>query len=66
MEEWIKAENRTETSLPAWTKVRVRYKDTSCSIVTLTTFVFEKNGKCYFNNGYNNPIYDVIEYQIIR
>lgn len=51
--------------LPVGTKVYVTYKDTSYGICKRLSTVIEKAGfGICFDNGYGNPIFDVIQYEL--
>ena len=64
--EWVKAVDSFNIDLPVGTKVIVEYDDTSAgNVCRLSTVIKdEKLGNC-FDNGYGNPIFDVISYVVV-
>lgn len=65
--EWVNVVDSFNIDLPIGTKAMVKYEDTSMGITCRLSTVIkdEELGNC-FDNGYGNPIFDVISYAIVK
>lgn len=65
--EWVKVVDSLNVDLPVGTKVIVEYEDTSIgNVCKLSTVIKDEEWGNYFDNGYGNPIFDVISYVIVE